>query len=141
MSHLKRNSEWYFFPAESISSLIEGSNGSYIQSVDYVTVNPSSGVLEATDDSSDMQQGVGGTSGCLQEQTSLEDSEAEEELVVYMDDDEIAKEDDIPVSYQNALVLNEVSSIMHPVILTHDMHLERQPAIRSMKESNRPWWW
>ena len=87
--------------------MIEGSNGSYIQSVDYVTVNPSSGVLEAMDDSSDMQQGVG-TSG-LQEQTSLEDSEAEEELVVYMDDDEIAKEDDIPVSYQNALVLNEVS--------------------------------
>ena len=78
--------------------------------MDYVTVNPSSGVLEATtDDSSDMQQGVVGNSG-LQEQTSLEDSEAEEELVVYMDDDEIAKEDDIPVSYQNALVLNEVSN-------------------------------
>ena len=29
--------------------------------------------------------------------------------VVYMDDDELAKEDDIPVSYHNALVLNEVS--------------------------------
>merc|ERR1712029_320962 len=37
-----------------------------------------------------------------------EDSEAEEEMVVYMDDDEMeGNDDDIPVSYQNALVLNE----------------------------------
>ena len=46
---------------------------------------------------------------------AVEFFQVEEDEIVYMDDDELAKEDHIPVSYHNALVLNEARSNNEPM--------------------------
>jgi len=52
-----------------------------------------------------------------QPQGGANEANNEDIEIVYMDDDELAKEDDIPVSYHNALVLNETyQNHLHEVV-------------------------